>query len=96
MDVKVDDHPESLLEKLESYVKAMHQICKIPVFIFVNLKQYLTEEECVALSQLISATSIGSSIADVTMIGGTAQTGRMRTNKKISGYELVLINRELQ
>lgn len=46
MDVKVDDHPESLLEKLESYVKAMHQICKIPVFIFVNLKQYLTEEEC--------------------------------------------------
>ena len=90
-----NEHLYSELLKKHSeaiFSKRPNSFSKIVIAGQEKFKDLDIEKQCVALSQLISATSIGSSIADVTMIGGTAQTGRMRTNKKISGYELVLIN----
>lgn len=44
-DAKIESCAESLLEKLMDYVRAMRWICHINVFVFVNLKQYMTAEE---------------------------------------------------
>lgn len=43
--VRIQNFGESLLEKLIEYIKVVHRICHIDIFIFVNLKQYLTCEE---------------------------------------------------
>ena len=90
-----NEHLYSELLKKHSqaiFSKRPNSFSKIVIAGQEKFKDFDIEKQCVALSQLISATSIGSSIADMTMIGGTARTGYMLTNQKISGYELVLIN----
>ena len=47
--VKIESNPESLLEKVVDYLRAMHQICGIDIFFFLNVKQYLAKEELEAL-----------------------------------------------
>lgn len=44
-ETKIESCAENLLEKLIDYVRAMHWICHINIFIFVNLKQCMTAEE---------------------------------------------------
>lgn len=44
-DVQVDSHPSTLLEKIEDYVRALHQILHIKIFAFLNLKQYFSTDE---------------------------------------------------
>lgn len=44
-ETKVDSEGVDLLEHIVSYIKLMHQVCKISVFIFVNLKSFFTQEE---------------------------------------------------
>lgn len=43
--VKIDEECTELLEKLMTYVKLMHQVCGITLFVFVNLKQYFSLEQ---------------------------------------------------
>ncbi len=43
--VHIDNECDSLLEKIGNYIKTLHRICHISVFIFVNLKTYLSENE---------------------------------------------------
>lgn len=43
--IDIYDNEGSLLENIETYIKAMSEINLKDLFIFINLKQYLTEEE---------------------------------------------------
>lgn len=43
--IKVDENYTSVLDKLVSYIKLMHQVCGVCVFAFVNLSQYMSENE---------------------------------------------------
>lgn len=52
-EVKVDNLAEDLLEKIVEYVKAMNRICNMRIFVFVGLKQYLTENELEQLYEFI-------------------------------------------
>lgn len=51
-DVKFDIVDVSLLDKITTYIKIMHQVCHIDVFIFIGLKTYMTEHEIVGLYQM--------------------------------------------
>ena len=48
-DVKFEMCDLTLLEKIVTYIKIMHQVCGIEVFAFIGLKSFLTEDDCVAL-----------------------------------------------
>ena len=43
--VQIDSETSSLLERLIDYLRAYNKICKVSVFIFVNLKDYLESYE---------------------------------------------------
>lgn len=44
-EVRIADSDMDVLERMIEYVKAMHRICGTTMFAFLNLKQYLTEDE---------------------------------------------------
>ena len=44
-DVKVNQEEVELLERLINYINAMHSICGYCIFVFVGIKQYLSEDE---------------------------------------------------
>ena len=52
-DVRMNSLAENLLEKIVEYIKAVNRICNIRIFIFVGLKQYLTENELEQLYEFI-------------------------------------------
>lgn len=52
-EVKVDTLVGDLLEKIVEYIKAMNRICNIRMFVFVGLKQYLTENELEQLYEFV-------------------------------------------
>lgn len=43
--VRLETDGVSLLERLAEYLKLLHQLCKIQVIIFVNLKTYFSQDE---------------------------------------------------
>ena len=43
--VKVDIGAGDLLERIIEYLKVMHRICNVRIYVFVGLKQYLQEQE---------------------------------------------------
>ena len=43
--VQIDSDGDSLLEKLIDYIRAYNNICRISIFVFVNLKDYLEIDE---------------------------------------------------
>lgn len=46
---KIEESTGSLLERIVDYIKMSHQVLKQQVMVFVNLKDYLTEDELVLL-----------------------------------------------
>ena len=40
--IKFEMNQESLLERIMDYIRAMREVCHVEVFVFVNLKQYLS------------------------------------------------------
>lgn len=42
--VKIEESDDGLLDRLVSYIKLLHQICAIRVFVFVNLKAFLSSD----------------------------------------------------
>lgn len=52
-DVKLDTTGDSFLERIVEYLKVMNQICHINIFVFVGIKQYLSEEELQQLYEFI-------------------------------------------
>jgi len=53
-DIKIDAFADSVLEKIVAYMEAMRNFLKIELFIFVNIKSYLTEKE---LQELYTQTA---------------------------------------
>lgn len=43
--VRIEEENQSLLEKIINYIKIMSELCGYYIFIFVNMKMYLTEIE---------------------------------------------------
>lgn len=43
--IQMDTNSESLLEEIINYIKAMHRICEIDKYVFIDLKSYLMEDE---------------------------------------------------
>jgi len=47
--VRLDDKEMSFTERLCTYIRNMHQLCKISLFVFLNLKQYVLKEQLLEL-----------------------------------------------
>lgn len=48
-DMQLEEEYDSIYEKLFNYIKLINHVCGIGVFITVNIKQYLTEEQITEL-----------------------------------------------
>ena len=44
-DVKIESVYETLIERIIEYIKVMNQICNVGIFVFVDLKHYLSEAD---------------------------------------------------
>lgn len=51
--VEVNVSANSLVEQVIEYIRIAHQICNINIFVFVNLKQYFSEEEILSLYEFL-------------------------------------------
>ena len=51
--VKIESYCENLLEQIVEYIKIMNRICNTHVFIFVDLKRYLSEQELLHLYEFV-------------------------------------------
>ena len=63
-DVRIVKDNESLLEKIVEYMKVSHQICNVQIFVFVALKQYLSETEIRQLYEFVLYEKIYLIIVD--------------------------------
>lgn len=53
-DVKIETMDVSILEKIVNYLRTLHQVCNVEIFIFVGLKGYLTHTELLELYTMAS------------------------------------------
>ena len=51
--VEMDIQADTLLESIIDYIRVMRQICKITKFVFIGLKNYLTEKELELLYEFV-------------------------------------------
>ena len=52
-DIKIYSIADTFLEKLVEYIKIMTQICHIHIFVFIGLKQYLSEKDIRKLYEFV-------------------------------------------
>lgn len=57
-DMQLEEEYDSIYEKLFNYIKLVNHVCGISVFITVNIKQYLTEEQITELYKLAMYSKI--------------------------------------
>ena len=57
-DVRIDECADSLLERIIEYIKALHRICGIQVFVFVGLKNYISSDDNKQLYEFVSYEKI--------------------------------------
>lgn len=62
--VKIEYSYENLLEKIVEYLKVLRLVCNIHIFVFVGLKQYLTEEELKSLYEFVFYNKINLIIVE--------------------------------
>lgn len=58
LEIKIDTEYTTLLERVLDYVSVLHEICKINIFIFTNLKSFLKEEDIIKLYKELSYKKI--------------------------------------
>lgn len=76
------NRPNSMGKKLDSW--------------FDNFKKLGIVEQCKVLANIISMSSITGNDADLSLIGGSGQCGKMQINKNITGVkEMALINQSV-
>lgn len=56
--VELEEESDNICEKLFHYIKLMNQVCGISIFITVDLKQYLSEEQIFELYKLVGYSKI--------------------------------------
>lgn len=52
-DVRIENSSANLLEHVLDYLRVMHEICRIELFVFVNAKQYFSDAELNALYEFV-------------------------------------------
>lgn len=57
-DVELEEESESKCEKLFNYIKLVNNVCGNSVFILVNIKQYLIEQQVLELYKLVMYSKI--------------------------------------
>ena len=67
--VELEEECDSICEKLFHYIKLMNQVCGIRIFIAVNLKQYLTENQIFELYKLAKYSKIQLVLIEFHMSG---------------------------
>ena len=67
--VELDVESDNVCEKLFHYIKLMNQVCGISIFITVNLKQYLSEEQIIELYKLVGYSKIQLVLIEFNMCG---------------------------
>jgi len=81
--VEINSDSDGLLEKLVCYIKLVAQICGINVFVLVDIKHFLTEEELNALYETVFYEKINIVIIEP-----------VQTNK-INGEKSCIIDKDL-
>lgn len=56
--VEIEENYDDVCEKLFDYIKLMSQVCGVKLFITVNLKQYLSENQLTELYKLVRYSKI--------------------------------------
>ncbi|MCD7835771.1 MAG: type II-A CRISPR-associated protein Csn2 [Lachnospiraceae bacterium] len=51
--VRFDTEEESLQAKLINYIRIMHQVCRINIFLFANLKQFFSSDELMQIYEAL-------------------------------------------
>ena len=68
--VELEEECDSIFEKLFNYIKLINQVCGISIFITVNLKQYLTDEQIGELYKLAMYSKIQLVLIEFNIFGG--------------------------
>lgn len=67
--VRLLEECDDLFEKLLSYIKMTNQICDIQLFLLVNIKQFLTEQQLSELYKMASYSKIQLVLIEFNIIG---------------------------
>lgn len=67
--VELEEECDSICERLFNYIKLINQVCGISIFITVNLKQYLTENQIFELYKLAKYSKIQLVLIEFNMSG---------------------------
>lgn len=81
--IEIDEECNDICEKLFNYIKLMNQVCGIRIFIIVNLKQYLTENQLLELYKFIRYSKIQLVLIEFNMY-----------NKKIGSEEIYILDKD--
>ena len=81
--VKLECFCANLLERIVEYLKVMNRICNIHIFVFVDLKHYLTENELVQLYEFVFYEKISLIIIEP------------NHSKRVSGEKCWLLDEDL-
>lgn len=81
--VEIEESYDDVCEKLFDYVKLMNQVCGIQIFITVNLKQYLTDNQLLELYKLARYSKIQLVLIEFNMY-----------NKKVEGEEIYILDND--
>lgn len=67
--VELEEECDDMCEKLINYLKLIKQVCGIDVFIILNIKQYLTEEQILELYKIAKYNKIQLVMIEFNMSG---------------------------
>lgn len=68
--VELDEECDSICDKIFNYIKLINHVCGISIFITVNIKQYLTEEQILELYKIAMYNKIQLVLIEFNMING--------------------------
>lgn len=80
--VELEETYDDVCEKIYNYIKLMNQVCGISIFIILNLKQYLTEEQLKELYKLGRYSKIQLVLIEFSM------------SEKIEGEEVYILDKD--
>ena len=87
--IKVEMEQESLIERIIDYMKALHSVCRVDLFVFANLKHYLTDTEVMQLYELAAYEKMG-----LLLIEGSQKKKEISEKIWIYDQDLCMINLE--
>jgi CRISPR type II-A-associated protein Csn2 len=85
--VEIESGTDSLLEQVVDYIRVMHQICKINIFIMVNIKQYFEADELQSLYEYVFYEKV-----NLLLVEGTYSVRAEHEKGLILDKDLCIIN----